>query len=91
MIALLSRTSRGRLLMNETEVQCRPLDCPNRGRVEFCRRHGRYHDFEFYRHCDANGNLVHVDVSKCYPLCTQLLTPVNRRLHTPGVKANAAP
>lgn len=64
MITALSRTSLGQELVRETENLCIQSDCPGRGRVgEVCKRHGDYHDFDFVRHCDAFGNLIHLDVS----------------------------
>lgn len=62
MVAVLPRTSLG--LVSETETLCKPSDCPGRLRVrEVCERHGDYHDFELFRHCDASGNLIHMNVS----------------------------
>ena len=64
MIAALSKTSLGHTLATETEAQCRPSDCSGRGGFEeTCERHGSYHDYAFYRHCDAYGNLIHLNVS----------------------------
>ena len=64
MVTALSQIAIGRDLGRETEELCRPVDCPNRERVdEMCEQHRDYHDSWFVRHCDAEGNLIHVCVS----------------------------
>lgn len=78
--------------MDETEARCRPSDCTGRGRVgEMCKRHGDYHDFGFFRHCDANGNLVHLNVSMCVQLKTIADTLEYYRIRMTYVKANVVP
>lgn len=52
------------MLISETETLFRPSDCPGRENVgKVCKRHGDFHIDYYRRHCDANGNLVHIDVS----------------------------
>lgn len=63
MVNVLSSTALGRLLVVETEALCKPSDCPIRGKPdEVCKLHGAHQGSFFRRHCDANGNLIHIDV-----------------------------
>lgn len=70
MVAAVEKASLDHMLVNETEAGCtRPSDCPSRGMVgEVCKHHGNYHDFFLVRHCDEDGNLIHLDVSMYHPL-----------------------
>lgn len=64
MVSVLTRTSFGRMLVSETEGRCRPSDCPGRERLdEVCHVHADDHEYGFFRHCDTDGNLIHLDVS----------------------------
>lgn len=59
----------GDSLVSETETGCRPSDCPGQERPdEVCDRHGKYHTHILVRHCDADGSLVHLDVSTNHPV-----------------------
>lgn len=65
MSAALSETTIGHLLIAETEALCRPPDYIGRGKVgELCTQHGYYHTIHIYRHCDGEGNIIHLNVSK---------------------------
>lgn len=68
MITALSRTVRWRAeeldnLMYETGLLCKPSDCPGREKPrDICKRHGYYHGYAFYRHLNADGGLIHLNV-----------------------------
>lgn len=55
-------------LLEETRSNCVPQECNNRRSFDVCPKHVNDHRHIFWRHCDAHGVPIHIQVSGPPPL-----------------------